>query len=783
MSLTDVPEKEHGKVKKIKKDENEDEDEDEDEMTSSSDNEFQRRRLLVYGLPHKCSSSQLKNLFAPDQCSSIHLSRHGFAFLTFEEDEGVARALTKNGTAFQGQNITVEYARPHAQVPITGVRRQIPFPKPFPNRGIPSRGPLASLLPLTTPTSSKYQRQQQQQLGVASSAASGGGATAGGGSSSSRATRQQGRASSRGNHQKQRLFSNHVRLINFDEFDEEEGGGGGGCAANDANTEKRRQSEKSYEIEDRYKQLFSFEHYPHIAKTFFSGLDSVSLMRCKLVCKEWHRNIQRYVDYSPRNQKQMQDRWSNAVCSIYPISPLTSNPPRHLCESEYDNPYRNVLSVKADEREIMLAVDNGNVEIYDRHSHRLTCLLKGQFSASPSYLDFNSQIILVIYVCGFGRPGRRSTSFWNIFSRTTKQLLHSTERDSEDVMRVGPNDESLYLITPFVVYSVPALPDRSVNPLGNMTKVFLTHETDKIEAFDLDPTGFAVGVVRHEGETNSNRKLMFHVWRQPDLCSALESQPADFMSNLVTLFPLLEDFQRTDLNLTKCKCLSVQLRYPQCLVLLSNTYGYFEYFEDGGKPFILAALYDLSTEVCLRILTIDDTWMHKHNIVPYDYDSSVMSAKFSEDHLVLGFGSFSSKTDGGIAIWKMEELLNENIEEEDLLVVPLPAPGYHQNGYHGHTGGVHSMHLDRYQLIASNGCVHKIVTRCIEVGDEAKKDNVLVYDFWQPGRDERRIVVPAERNNAQSGPVGDAVPVDGEGPAVHLDQMIPEPVEEDGALN
>ena len=471
------------------------------------------------------------------------------------------------------------------------------------------------------------------------------------------------------------------------------------------------------------------------------------------------------------------------------MSPLTSNPPR-----ECDNPYRNVLSLRADEREIMLALDNGNVEIYDRHSLRLCALLKGQFSASPSYLDFNARIILVIYVCGFGRPGRRSTSFWNVFCRRTKRLLHSTERDSaEDVMRVGPADNLLlYLITPSVVYSLPALPSSaSAKQQQPMTKVFLTHEMDKIESFDLDPTGFAVGVVRHEGETNPNRKLMFHVWRQP--CSpeaedfSSRQEPADFMTNLVTLFPLLDGLERTDLNLSKCKSLSVQLRYPHCLVLLSNTYGYFEYFEDGGKPYILAGLYDLAAEECLRILTIDDVWMHKHGIVPYDYDSSVMSARFSGDHLVLGFGSFSGKMDGGIAVWEMEQLLDPDLEEDELGVYPLPAPGYHQTGYDGHTGGVHSLHLDRYQLIAANSCVHKIATRCIEGGDEAKKDNVLVYDFWQPGTDARRIAVPrAQPQPQQPGPVGDAavqaVPAPAAGVPDEEEEDIDDANEDDEAL-
>ena len=81
-------------------------------MTSSSDNEFQRRRLFVYGLPAKVSASQLKSLLSLDDndgscVCSVHLSRHGFAFLTFEEDEGVARALNNNGAIFQGQPITV----------------------------------------------------------------------------------------------------------------------------------------------------------------------------------------------------------------------------------------------------------------------------------------------------------------------------------------------------------------------------------------------------------------------------------------------------------------------------------------------------------------------------------------------------------------------------------------------------------------------------------------------------------------------------------------------------
>lgn len=131
--------------------------------------------------------------------------------------------------------------------------------------------------------------------------------------------------------------------------------------------------------------------------------------------------------------------------------------------------------------------------------------------------------------------------------------------------------------------------------------------------------------------------------------------------------------------------------------------------------------------------------MHGHDIVPYDYDSSVSAVRFSRDRLVVGFGSFSDRRDGGLAVWRMDDVLHSPAGAEgDLPVASLPAPSYHWLGYDGHTGGVSSLHVDRYQLIAANSCVHQIATRCIEGGDESKKDNVLLYDFWEPGRDLRR---------------------------------------------
>ena len=68
----------------------------------------------------------------------------------------------------------------------------------------------------------------------------------------------------------------------------------------------------------------------------------------------------------------------------------------------------------------------------------------------------------------------------------------------------------------------------------------------------------------------------------------------------------------------------------------------------------------------------------------------------------------------------------------------LKAPTYHWGGWDGHIGGVNCLHLDTFGLVASNACRHQITTRCIEREDESKKDNLLIYDFWQPGIDARR---------------------------------------------
>ena len=59
-------------------------------------------------------------------------------------------------------------------------------------------------------------------------------------------------------------------------------------------------------------------------------------------------------------------------------------------------------------------------------------------------------------------------------------------------------------------------------------------------------------------------------------------------------------------------------------------------------------------------------------LVPYDNESCLLAAKFSKDILAVGFGSFSDRKDGAIAMWKMSELLSSDITEEQLTIWTVP---------------------------------------------------------------------------------------------------------------
>ena len=118
---------------------------------------------------------------------------------------------------------------------------------------------------------------------------------------------------------------------------------------------------------------------------------------------------------------------SKSVGSITPIEPTPTLPLYFhikiffsLILAIVDNAesrYRNILSFKVDEKEIMLAVDNGNIEIYDRSSMKLTCLFVGQYSASPVKVDFNAKLIFVQYTCAFWKRRQSPSAWWNIYCR------------------------------------------------------------------------------------------------------------------------------------------------------------------------------------------------------------------------------------------------------------------------------------------------------------------------------------------------------------------------------
>lgn len=77
-------------------------------MTSSSDNEFQRRRIFVHGVPPKSTNGAIAAYFGTfGVVTSVHNSKHGYAFVTFEEEEAAIKALGANGEEFEGRTLSV----------------------------------------------------------------------------------------------------------------------------------------------------------------------------------------------------------------------------------------------------------------------------------------------------------------------------------------------------------------------------------------------------------------------------------------------------------------------------------------------------------------------------------------------------------------------------------------------------------------------------------------------------------------------------------------------------
>ena len=201
-------------------------------------------------------------------------------------------------------------------------------------------------------------------------------------------------------------------------------------------------------------ELLDVERYPHIVELIFCHLNATSLRKCRIICHKFKDIVDNFILGNPVIGNELLCRWKNANCSFYPVVPTSDLADEHNPESKY----RNVLAMKADETEIFIALDNGNVEAYDRETLVLTFTIVGKFSVSPTVLDISDDLILVGYTAStFGKhrmanssSGSRSSvrpvgsgnhmrngrkgpvlpqnSWWKLFCRRTKRHLRTIEK-------------------------------------------------------------------------------------------------------------------------------------------------------------------------------------------------------------------------------------------------------------------------------------------------------------------------------------------------------------------
>ena len=645
--------------------------------TSGTDTEFTRRRIYVAGLPVKISQSEVRQIFQPfGIVTFVHLSRSGHGFVTFEDEDAAQNALNLHGTNYKEGILTVQPESESAMpLPIVAVKRDIHFPKPSFGRGTPQYKYIGSNL------SHRNSSNSQQNNGSKSL-----------------------RSGSRGQRLERRSSNpNIVKILHSPSMIIED---------------FYDNSIFKDVLPERYQRLFNHQTFPFVASKIFMKLDTVSLVRSRLVSKTWAKSIDRLITKSPSLGPKLLKKWQSTQCSITPLSPNTGD--FEICDTSTDFKYRNVLSFIVDENEIMVAIDNGNIEIYDRQSMKLTWLLVGQYSASPVKLDFNSKLIFVQYTCAFWKNPRNRQSpscWWNIYCRKTKKQLRSIDRDNAGpYINIKLNiDHKIYLTTQNDIFTIDV-----INPKLQMSKILSTEE--KIEAVEFFDDNHIVMILRRF----SSQKLILTLWRDGMEEKAFEILP--------------ENQTTSNIDKNRCHCMSLQVRSPIVMTLLSNNKGSYEHI--GEKPYVFITFHDLITSDCLRIMSFDASWMSKMSdiLVPYDGESSLLTAKFSQNHLAVGFGSFSNIKDGALALWSMSDILNKEIFDDQLLEMfwTLPTPTYHWYGHNAHYGGINCIHIENFSLMASNACGHTVTTRCIEQEDETRKDNILLYDFWQPGTDSRR---------------------------------------------
>ena len=641
-------------------------------------------------------------------------------------------------------------------------------------------------------------------------------------------------------------------------------------------------------LESQLFDLLDVERYPHIVEQIFCNLSASSLRKCRILCHKFKDIVDNFILGNPIIFRELQSRWKEAECSYYPVVPTSDLADEHNPESKY----RNVLALKSDAFEIFIALDNGNVEVYDRERLMLTYTIVGKFSVSPSVLDISDTLILVGYTAStFGKHrmttsgsatrgsfrqvasgnhmqnGRKGpvlpqNSWWKIFCRKTKQHIRTiektqvtrlyalslkeqkTNKESKDSSkidlieidsaqtkgrqnahcnqvntnieetssydysyseaRLGPNN-LIYFHSRQSVLSVdcnitiPKTPKEmknshmddesskssttisdnisgpshsNSNPTGaiNIARIASIAEMPNsiIRSFDINLNIIVVGVKRIEldkSENSCHSNYLF-VYEHPKNNRATEDdrvKPKTPSSDIYTseddeddqnihqksttmqhsslsiesgsitsLFtiPLLASYSPpgtdSDFDDTKCYVDSIQLRYPLCLVQLSNNGGSFEHVSNLGQPYVCLVFVDVEKGIPLRTLTFDQTWMRSalkkfgdSSFVPYDSDTSILVTKFDCTHLVIGFGSFSSRNDGCIAVLEMSDILkfSDNttkdcrklnnrimsnvsaigsaIDNYELPLYLLSPPTFHWSGWDDHCGGVNAIELDR----------------------------------------------------------------------------------------
>ena len=147
-------------------------------------------------------------------------------------------------------------------------------------------------------------------------------------------------------------------------------------------------------------ELLDIERYPHIVEQIFCHLNATSLRKCRILCRKLKDIVDNFILGNPSIARELSTRWKDGKCSFYPVIPTSDLADEHNPESKY----RNILAMKADATEIVIALDNGNVEVYDRESLSLTFTIVGKFSVSPTVLDISDDYILVGYTAStFGK--------------------------------------------------------------------------------------------------------------------------------------------------------------------------------------------------------------------------------------------------------------------------------------------------------------------------------------------------------------------------------------------